>query len=389
MARPLVLSLFAAMSMTTILAAPITRRASSASPLLSVAVQEQVHSRLAGSSNDTWTAGTYGEALLELYYPSLSVFAPSFATANSTYPTEVVSLVDSWAAKRPAWSKELAHVENGASGDPPALGVPWLVAATSEGGETKARLWEQAREQLEYLLETVPRTPDGAISHRPPSEKVQLWTDYMYMVPPFLAYYGVMAHNTSLIEEAYTQLKLYRNYLAADSSAALRHVVLGDWQDNGLWATGNGWAAAGMTRVLATMQHSQYAGQFANEIGDLKQWTKQLLQGSFSYLGQDGLLPNYFDVHSSFSDSAGSALLAASAFRLATLDSASSTDYSSILRSASTIRSTVNGNIQSSGWLSQVVDPLSFAQQAQTSPEGQAFVLLLQAAYRDFEASSN
>jgi rhamnogalacturonyl hydrolase YesR len=67
----------------------------------------------------------------------------------------------------------------------------------------------------------------------------------MYMVPPFLAYYGVMSHNTSLLEEAYTQLKLYRNYLASDSSAALRHVVLGDWQDNGLWATGNGWAAAG------------------------------------------------------------------------------------------------------------------------------------------------
>ena len=67
----------------------------------------------------------------------------------------------------------------------------------------------------------------------------------MYMVPPFLAYYGVMSHNTSLVEEAYNQLKLYRKYLAASGSNALRHVVLGDWQDNGLWATGNGWAAAG------------------------------------------------------------------------------------------------------------------------------------------------
>jgi hypothetical protein len=125
---------------------------------------------------------------------------------------------------------------------------------------------------------------------------------------------------------------------------------------------------------------------------------------------QDGLLPNYFDVPSSFSDSAGSALLASTAFRLAALDSASSTDYSSVLQSATTIRAAVNGNIQSSGWLSQVVvsrdwiplvrrvgeltfrsslqDPLSFAQEAQTSPEGQAFILLLQAAYRDYEAQA-
>lgn len=375
-------AVFAVMSISSSLAAPISQRSS----LVDINLQ-LVQSRLADSAKDTWTAGTYGQALLELSYPSLSVFSPNFATAESTIPTPVVALVDSWASKRPSWTKELAYVDNGASGDPPALGVPWIVAAMSEGGDRKAQLWEQAREQLEYLLETVPRTSDGAISHRPPNENVQLWADFMYMVPPFLAYYGVMSQNTSLVEEAYHQLKLYRNYLASDSSKALRHVVLGDWQDNGLWATGNGWAAAGMTRVLATMQNSKYAGQFADEIGDLKQWTKEVLEGSFSYLRQDGLLPNYFDVPNSFSDAAGSALLASSAFRLATLDASSSTDYSSILRSASTIRVTVNNHVGSSGWLSQVVDPLSFAQEAQTSPEGQAFVLLLEAASRDYETS--
>lgn len=72
-------------------------------------------------------------------------------------------------------------------------------------------------------------------------------------------------------------------------------------------------------------------------------------------LQQDGLLPNYFDNESSFSDAAGSALLSATAFRLAALDSTSSTDYSSIIRSASTIRTAVNSHVGSSGWLSQVV----------------------------------
>ncbi|GAA5898067.1 uncharacterized protein JCM6883_000913 [Sporobolomyces salmoneus] len=384
------LAVFAVLSLPSGFAAPISRRnILSASTSIDDVNLQLVQSNLADSAKDTWTAGTYGQALLELSYPNLSVFSPNFATASSSNPSDVVTLVKSWEAKRPSWTKELAFVENGAAGDPPALGVPWIVAATSEGGEDKAKLWEQAREQLEYLLQGVPRTSDGAISHRPPTEKVQLWADFMYMVPPFLAYYGVMSHNSSLVEEAFTQLKLYRNYLSTPDSKALRHVVLGDWQDNGLWATGNGWAAAGMTRVAATMQHSEFAGQFADEIGELKQWTKELLEGSFAYLRQDGLLPNYFDIDSSFSDASGSALLAATAYRLATLDSASSTNYTDILQSASKIRTAVNSQVQASGWLAQVVDPLSFAQQSQTSPEGQAFVLLLHAAWSDYTASQN
>ncbi|GAA5881319.1 hypothetical protein JCM16303_000127 [Sporobolomyces ruberrimus] len=378
-------AVFTALSLSTsTCAAPVSRRRATTG-LLDATVQ-LVESHLEDAAVDTWTAGTYGEALLELSYPSLSVFSPSFATANFSNPSQVVALVNKWEAKRPTWTQELAFVENGASGDPPALAVPWIVTAMSEQGEQKAKLWEQAREQLEYVLATVPRTADGAISHRPPHEKVQLWTDFMYMVPPMLAYYGAMSQNVSLLEEAYTQLKLYRDYLASDSSKALRHVVLGDWQDNGMWATGNGWAAAGMIRVAATLQHSSYASQFANEIGDLKQWTQEVLEGSFSYLRNDGLLPNYFDIESSFSDAAGSALLAATAFRLADLDSASSTDYSSLLATASTIRASVNAKIAPSGWLTQVVDPLSFAQEAQTSPEGQAFILLLEAAWRDHQS---
>ena len=191
-------AVLAALSLPATLAAPISRR-TVATALADVDIDlDLVQSRLAASAKDTcvstnlefalspsltmslcnrWTAGTYGEALLELTYPSLSVFSPNFATATSSNPAQVVALVNTWELQRPTSSatQELAYVENGAAGDPPALGVPWIVAATSEGGEAKAKLWEQAREQLEYLLDAVPRTQDGAISHRPPSEKVQLW----------------------------------------------------------------------------------------------------------------------------------------------------------------------------------------------------------------------
>ena len=72
-------------------------------------------------------------------------------------------------------SKELAHVDGGAAGDPTSLGLAWLVTAENSDLETKERRWEAATQQLEYLLEDVPRTLDEAISHRPSEEKVQLW----------------------------------------------------------------------------------------------------------------------------------------------------------------------------------------------------------------------
>jgi rhamnogalacturonyl hydrolase YesR len=64
-------------------------------------------------------------------------------------------------------------------------------------------------------------------------------SDFIAMVPPFLAYYGMITSNTTVLEEAYTQIKLYRNYLRDPSTGLWRHVVLGeDGQDPGLWATG-------------------------------------------------------------------------------------------------------------------------------------------------------
>ena len=57
------------------------------------------------------------------------------------------------------------------------------------------------------------------------------------MVPPFLAYYGVMNRNKSAVAESYNQIRLYRRYLR-DSSNLWRHMVFGDSLDKGHWATG-------------------------------------------------------------------------------------------------------------------------------------------------------
>ncbi len=64
-------------------------------------------------------------------------------------------------------------------------------------------------------------------------------SDFVYMVPPFLAYYGVLTSNESLVTEAYNQIKLYRDHLRdTDANNLWKHVVLGSGIDEGHWSTG-------------------------------------------------------------------------------------------------------------------------------------------------------
>ncbi|GAA5873096.1 hypothetical protein JCM1840_005568 [Sporobolomyces johnsonii] len=374
--------------LSSALAAPTSRAISDTTPLASSTIQ-LVKQRLAESANDTWVAGTQTEALLELDYKPLSVYASSFYPVPSTpHPSEVDSIISTWAAARPSTTNQLAYVEGGAAGDPASLGVGWIVASkTASGRRQGGQYYAEVVEEVDYLLNDVPRTSDGAISHRPASEPVQLWSDFVYMVPPFLAYYGVAASNATMIAEAYNQCRLYRKYLRT-SSGAWQHIVLGEWQDTGLWSTGNGWAAAGMTRVLATIKHSDLssAGSFASEMSDLTGWIVEILEAAFSYIQSNGLLPNYYDT-SSFSEASGSALLASTVYRLAVLDP--SGDYSSLLATAAKIRKVVNGGVSTStGWVSPVVNPLDFSAQGSKSPESEAFVLLLQAAWEDWRTAT-
>jgi rhamnogalacturonyl hydrolase YesR len=60
------------------------------------------------------------------------------------------------------------------------------------------------------------------------------------MVPPFLAYYGVITRNLTLLTDAYDQIRLYRFYLRDPSANNLwKHIVLGtNGRDPGHWSTG-------------------------------------------------------------------------------------------------------------------------------------------------------
>ena len=60
------------------------------------------------------------------------------------------------------------------------------------------------------------------------------------MVPPFLAYYGALTSNKTLMSEAYNQIKLYRDNLWDSKAGLWKHIVQGTdgLSDPGHWSTG-------------------------------------------------------------------------------------------------------------------------------------------------------
>ena len=106
---------------------------------------------------------------------------------------------------------------------------------------------------------------------------------------------------------------------------------------------------------------------------------------SISFQHSNGTLYNYIDQNTSFADTSSTALLAAASYRLATITG----DWTHV-PAASKAFNLIKASLTDDGWLLNTVDPLTFNSPSASgtfSPEGQAFVLLLQAAWRDFNSS--
>jgi rhamnogalacturonyl hydrolase YesR len=114
---------------------------------------------------------------------------------------------------------------------------------------------------------------------------VQLWADNVYMVPPFLAYYGVTTNNKTVVDEAYNQIKAYREILQDTSTKLWRHMSPG-WEANdpSLWATGNAWVVAGAARVIATIKGSEFASDMSSEVEDLQTWAGEIFTASKDHI---------------------------------------------------------------------------------------------------------
>jgi rhamnogalacturonyl hydrolase YesR len=216
------------------------------------------------------------------------------------------------------------------------------------------------------------------------------------MVPPALAYHGIFTSDIGMVKESVRQCKLYCEVLGTQKGY-WQHIANGKSvgsvkSDDGAWCTSNAWAAAGMARVLATLRKSQYASETEDEQKALLKMTRGILDGAMEAdTDTSGLLRNYLDDESWFAEVAGTALMAATAFRMAILEP--SIFGERYTEWATTKLEAVGRHIdEETGIAAPVVNSLNEGQRTPlegVNPEGQAFVVLLYAAWRDWNAPAS
>ncbi len=134
----------------------------------------------------SWEIGTRAQALLELSAPPFSVFTPaiSLPPPTSLDPNSNDTLADVYTIARNIVAALPAPPSNGtgqplvlndgSAGDPASTGVAVLIANWTDLSGQYYYYATAATAQVEYLFgPAVPKTPDGAISHR--VSQVQLW----------------------------------------------------------------------------------------------------------------------------------------------------------------------------------------------------------------------
>ncbi|KAK8159268.1 hypothetical protein IWX90DRAFT_406312 [Phyllosticta citrichinensis] len=356
----------------------------------------------------SWEWGTLSQALLEWYDPQYSVFADNpfpNASVPRTDPNDVAGL--RYATRHIYLDDVVLADGDGSSADPASLGVSAVLL-----GAVTPSYRAAAQRQYEHLVQTVPRWPNGAISHR--EGYAELWADFVSMVPPFLAYYAVAAGDAAALAEAGRQVELYGDVLASRrqepdalssiSPAGLwRHIVGPVHADPGLWSTGNAWTAHGAARVLATINHARpflstspnisVSFNLTQHSARLATTIKRILDAAIcldAASPPSPLLRNYLNDSSWFGDAAGTALLAAAAYRAVVLDAAlfPPERYAAWAhRKREAVDAVVDRDTGIVGQ-GRVVNPLDWGDRvpAAKSPEAQSFAVMLFAAYRDYVA---
>ncbi|KZT18415.1 Six-hairpin glycosidase [Neolentinus lepideus HHB14362 ss-1] len=345
-----------------------------------------IKTAMQASIRTSWEQGTAAGAIIEVDDPQYSVFANKPFEYNGVLPVSALQFALSAAVRQTAdgrLSQNINDAEDGAALDGASAGSAVLLGSFTH--TDNATFWANSAErELDFILNKVPRTSTGAFSHRVDTK--QYWADAVYMGPPFLAYYGAVTNNQTLLQLAYDNCRLYRDALLLDGPTGPLWAHIYDdgnktWIDKGLWGTGNAWAATGMIRVAATIDKSGFGSEMKNQTDNLVAWVKEILDGEFAALTSENLVPDYVVGGATFGDCSSSAALSSVAYRGAKLwPDVFGLNYTV---AADKIRQAVVSGVTDLGLLSPVVDPLNWGQVGILSTEGQAFGLMMLSAWKD------
>lgn len=250
--------------------------------------------------------------------------------------------------------------------DPCAIGEALIFACE----QTNDPALLAARDRLlHWALHDAPRNSEGIVFHM--DNESDFWVDSFYMLPPFLAWAGYT-------DEALRQLDGYWQALFLPEKRLLAH----RWNDRDqcftcrdAWGVGNGWAAAGMTRVAALLP-KHYESQRKQLISRIR----TLLDAALPLMREDGMFHDVLDDSSTFPEVNAGQMLAYTIFRGVKAEWLEK----AYLPAALKIRDAAHQQVDNYGLVRNVCGAPRFDSPG-VAPEGQAFFILMEAAYTDWQ----
>jgi unsaturated rhamnogalacturonyl hydrolase len=310
--------------------------------LKSTQIVEKVKKALMGMQRFSWEQGVAAQAMLESGEEEYAVLMAKDAVVRQDDQGRLGMLSD------------INGVTDSASNGEPVL-YAWKITGDP-------RFKQAADRMLHYLLHVAPKTEQGILHHT--INQQQIWVDSFYMAPPFLAAAGQF-------DEAVKQIEGFRALLWLHNKQMYAHM----WDDGtqafarkDAWGVGNGWAAAGIVRVIRALPASMSAEKIR-----LIGYLKEVLDGCLVHQREDGLFHDVLDNTATFVETNAAQMFAYAIFN-AVKEEWLDVNY---LASARRMREAAHQKVDAFGLVQDVCGAPTFDKPG-TAPEGQAFFILME-----------
>jgi len=225
--------------------------------------------------------------------------------------------------------------------------------------------YKQAADRLyDYCKNKAPRNEAGTVYHV--NNHKEIWSDSIYMLPPFLAAYGDY-------DECLKQIRGYRACLWNEDKKLFSH----RWSDDHhgfisahCWGGGNGWAAASFAIIYELLPADQKS--YKDEIAA---YLVELIEGLKTNIRPDGLFNDFVDEPDSFVETNLSQMSAFAIFK-SVKTGAIDQEY---LALAKKMKEGALAKVDEYGYVQGAAGSPSFNSPG-TSTEAQAFLLMMLAA---------
>jgi rhamnogalacturonyl hydrolase YesR len=255
----------------------------------------------------------------------------------------------------------LGVVVSGSPTDPAMGGAAYAQAAEWTGD---AAIRQAVDGLLDWIRHKAPRNADGVLYHM--FGAPQMWSDGFNCAPPFLAALGHY-------DEALAQIEGYRQRLWNPEKRLLAHIWDDEkrqFKDGNFWGGGNGWAAAGLARVIRSLPADRHRDRER-----LASFAREIVDGCLQHQRADGLFHNVVDQPASFVETNLAQMLAYAVYE----GVAGGWLPANYRESADRMRAAARVKMAASGFVQGACGAPNFDRPG-TSTEAQAFCILMEAA---------